>query len=169
MHKFAYAAAVGTIAAVTFASATAMAAERAPNNVGCGLGTMAWEGQSGQGAQILAGTTNATLGTQTFGITSGTSGCARGGKVYRPDQLAMFIGPNMDRLAQDMATGHGETLASVANVIGIEGGDQDAFFAATQRNFARIMPSDAVTAEDVANSLNAVLAEDPALKRYVLS
>lgn len=165
MHKFAYAAAVATI----FASATAMAAERAPNNVGCGLGALAWEGQSGQGAQILAATTNGTFGSQTFGISSGTSGCAKGGKVYRPDQLAMFIGPNMDRLAQDMAAGQGETLASVANLIGIQGADQSAFFAATQRNFARIMPTDAVTAEDVANSLNSVLAEDPALKRYVLS
>lgn len=165
MNKFAYAAAIATI----FASAATMAAERAPNNVGCGLGALAWEGQSGQGAQILAATTNGTFGSQTFGISSGTSGCAKGGKVYRPDQLAMFIGPNMDRLTQDMAAGQGETLASVAALIGIESADKDAFFAATQRNFTRIMPTDSVTAEDVANSLNAVLAEDPTLKRYVLS
>jgi hypothetical protein len=166
MHKLAYAAAVATI----FATATAAtAAEKDPNNVGCGVGTVAWEGQSGQGAQILAATTNSVTGTQTFGITSGTSGCARGGRVFRPDELAMFIGPNMDRLVQDMAVGQGETLASVADLLGIEDADQGAFFAAAQRNFTRIVPSDSVTAGDIAISLNAILAEDPALKRYALS
>lgn len=167
MHKLVYAAAVAAV--FTTAAATANAAERDPNNVGCGLGTIVWEGQSGQGGQILAATTNGTFGTQTFGITSGTSGCARGGRVYRPDELAQFIGPNMDRLVQDMSVGQGETLASVANLIGIEKGDQGAFFSATQRNFSRIVPSDSVTAADVAASLNAVLAEDPTLKRYTLS
>lgn len=165
MHKFAYAAAAIAI----FAASSASAQERDPNNVGCGLGTVVWEGQSGQGAQLLAATTNGTSGTQTFGITSGTSGCARGARVYRPDELAQFIGPNMDRLVQDMAVGHGEALASVADLIGIEEGDQNAFFSATQRNFTRIVPSDSVTAADVATSLNAVLAEDPALKQYTLS
>lgn len=165
MHKLAY-----TVAAVTlFATAAASAADRDPNNVGCGLGTVVWEGQSGQGAQLLAATTNGTFGTQTFGITSGTSGCARSGRVYRPDELAHFIGPNMDRLVQDMAVGHGEALASVADLLGIAKGDQDAFFTVTQRNFSRIVPSDSVTAADVATSLNAVLAEDPALKQYTLS
>ena len=75
----------------------------------------------------------------------------------------------MDRLVQDMAVGDGEALASVADLIGIEDGDQGAFFSATQRNFSRIVSSDTVTAADVATSLNAVIAEDPALKRYTLS
>jgi Protein of unknown function (DUF3015) len=165
MQKLVYAAAIAAI----FATGTATAAQKDPNNVGCGLGTIAWEGQSGQGPQILAATTNGTFGTQTFGITSVTSGCARGGRVYRPDELAAFIGPNMDKFVQEMAVGRGETLASAADLIGIEDADRDAFFAAAQRNFSRIVPSEMVTASDVAVSLNAVMAEDPTLKRYVLS
>lgn len=165
MQKLGYAVAV----AAALTAGTAVAAQKDPNNVGCGLGTIAWEGQSGQGPQILAATTNGTFGTQTFGITSGTSGCARGGRVYRPDELAAFIGPNVDRFVQDMAAGRGETLASAADLIGIEAADRDAFYAATQRNFSRIVPSEAVTAGDVASTLNEVLSEDPKLKRYVLS
>lgn len=165
MHKLGYAVAV----AAALAAGSASAAQKDPNNVGCGLGTIAWEGQSGQGPQILAATTNGTFGTQTFGITSGTSGCARGGRVYRPDELAAFIGPNMDRFVQEMAAGGGETLASAANLIGIEDADRDAFYAATQRNFSRIVPSETATAADVAVTLNEVMSEDPKLKRYVLS
>ena len=165
MQKLAYATAIAAV----LAAGSASAAQKDPNNVGCGLGTIAWEGQSGQGPQILAATTNGTFGTQTFGITSGTSGCARGGRVYRPDQLAAFIGPNMDKFVQEMAAGRGETLASAADLMGIEEGDRAAFYAATQRNFSRIVPSETVTASDVAVSLNAVISEDPQLKRYGLS
>lgn len=165
MQKLAYAAAVTAV----LAAGTATAAQKDPNNVGCGLGTIAWEGQSGQGPQILAATTNGTFGTQTFGITSATSGCARGGRIYRPDQLAAFIGPNMDKFVQEMAAGRGETLASAADLIGIDEADRDDFYAAAQRNFSRIVPSESATASDVAVSLNEVMSEDPALKRYVLS
>jgi hypothetical protein len=165
MQKLGYAIAVAAV----LTAGTAAAAQKDPNNVGCGLGTIAWEGQSGQGPQILAATTNGTFGTQTFGITSGTSGCARGGRVYRPDELAAFIGPNMDRFVQEMAAGRGETLASAADLIGIDDADRDAFYTAAQRNFGRIVPSETATAADVAVSLNAVMAEDPQLKRYVLS
>jgi hypothetical protein len=89
--------------------------------------------------------------------------------VYRPDELAAFIGPNMDRFVQEMAAGRGETLASAADLIGIDDADRDAFYTAAQRNFGRIVPSETATAADVAVSLNAVMAEDPQLKRYVLS
>jgi hypothetical protein len=37
------------------------------DSTGCGLGSMAWRGQSGIGPQVLAATTNGSFGTQTFG------------------------------------------------------------------------------------------------------
>jgi hypothetical protein len=147
-------------------STSAIAEEKAPNNVGCGLGAMAWEGETGVAPQVLAATTNGTSGSQTFGISSVTSGCASGGKVTRPDKVAMFIGPNINRLAQDMARGEGETLASLADVMGIDEGDRPLFYAATQRNFVRIMPVENVTTGEILASINAVMAEDPALRRY---
>ena len=48
---------------------------------GCGLGSMAWRGQSGIIPQILAITTNNSFGTNTFGVTFGTSGCDPNGRV----------------------------------------------------------------------------------------
>ena len=42
---------------------------------GCGLGATVFEGQSGLFPNVLAATTNGTFGNQTFGLTSGTSGC----------------------------------------------------------------------------------------------
>ena len=41
---------------------------------GCGLGSMIFGDQKGA-IQILAATTNSIFGTQTFGITTGTSNC----------------------------------------------------------------------------------------------
>ena len=51
---------------------------------GCGLGKLAWSDYSHQkniGPQVLMATTNGTFGSQTFGISSGTSGCTNDGKV----------------------------------------------------------------------------------------
>ncbi len=151
------------VAVVAMAAGNAMAA---PNNIGCGLGSTVWEGQTGLLPQVFGSTTNGTLGTQTFGISSVTSGCARNGKVQLPDKMAMFIGPNMNRLAQDMSRGDGETLAALADLIGIEDQDRAAFYSATQRNFDRIMRTETMTPPEVITSLNAVMAEDASLVRY---
>jgi len=56
----------------------------APNNVGCGVGSMVWDGQSGVAPQILAITTNGTMLNQMFGISSGTLGCSPDGVVSLP-------------------------------------------------------------------------------------
>ena len=64
-------------AVLTFVAADAQAID----STGCGLGSMAWRGVSGPEAQILAVTTNTSTGSQTFGITFGTSGCDPDGRV----------------------------------------------------------------------------------------
>ena len=47
---------------------------------GCGLGSMAWRGQSGIIPQVLAMTTNGIF-LNTIGVTLGTSGCDPNGRV----------------------------------------------------------------------------------------
>ena len=64
--------AFGAIAVALIFSSHANAQTRDPNNVGCGLGSMAFNKQPGI-YQIMAATTNSLTGTQTFGITTGTS------------------------------------------------------------------------------------------------
>ena len=138
----------------------------APNNVGCGVGTIIFEGQTGVAPQVLAVTTNGTFGNQTFGISSGTLGCAKDGVVANPVKVSMFIDTNLDKLARDMAVGQGETLESLASLIGVESADKAAFFAATKAHFAEIIPSEHAKTQDVIAALNRVLAQDGALAQY---
>ena len=156
------------IAAAAVAALTAGAAHAAnTNNVGCGLGTMVFEGQSGDAPQVLAATTNGTSGNQTFGITTGTLGCSKNGVVDPPVAATVYTASNIDNLARDAARGEGETLESLAEVIGIEEQDKAAFFAASKENFATIFANENTTAEDVLAAWYGVMAEDEALQRYV--
>lgn len=138
----------------------------APNNVGCGVGSIIFDGQSGVAPQVLAVTTNGTLGNQTFGISSGTLGCASDGVVTSSMKVSMFLDTNLDKLAHDMAAGHGETLESLASLIGVDSAHKAAFFEATQAHFAEIIPSEHADTQDVMAALNRVLSQDSALAQY---
>lgn len=151
--------------AVALAFAMSMGVAKA-DNTGCGLGTIAWEGQSGVVPQVLAVTTNGTFGNQTFGITTGTLGCKTDGVVSLP--IAMFAGSNMDRIARDMSTGEGEALETLAELIGIEAVHRDAFYRVTRENFSVIFHSSDITAEQMLDALHQVMLQDPELARYTI-
>ncbi len=141
----------------------AMAAD---NVGGCGVGSMIFKGQKGIAPQILAITTNGTLGNQTFGITSGTLGCTQDGMVTSNMKTALFIDSNKDQLARDMSVGSGETLASLSHLLGIEAKDQTAFNHLTKDNVARIFTNENVATDQVVASLREVLASDATLSHY---
>ena len=87
---------------------------------GCGLGKLAWgeyKGQKEIAPQVLQATTNGTFGSQTFGISFGTSGCTNDGKVMSEHKTTMFASLNFERSAE-MAQGRGEHLASLATLMG---------------------------------------------------
>ena len=160
--------------AVGFGLALAVAlalpgAARADNNIGCGLGTQLWEGKSDTFLQLLGATTNGSFGTQTFGISSNTLGCKSGQVIRVEHRVNMFAGSNIDRLARDMAVGDGESLATLAALMEIDANDRAAFYRLTQKEFARIFPSDEVTAGQMLANLDQVMAEDAKLARYVRS
>jgi hypothetical protein len=137
------------------------------NNIGnCGWGAKLFDGQRGIAPQVLAVTTNGTSGNQTFGITTGTSGCTQDGVVKSNWKTAMFIDGNKTTLARDMSTGSGESLESLAKLIGIQDQHKAAFFQVTKENFARIFASDNVTTDQVVASLKQVLASDSQLAQY---
>jgi len=81
---------------------------------GCGLGSMAFGNQKG-GIQILAATTNNIFGTQTFGITSGTSNC--GTSVFASG-TKNFVEANREALAKDISRGTGESIGALAVING---------------------------------------------------
>jgi Protein of unknown function (DUF3015) len=151
-------------AVVIMAFGTAQAENK--NNVGCGFGSEIFKGQSGTVQQSVAVTTNGTSSNQTFGITSGTSGCTSDGVVDPPQQAAAFTGANLDKLALDTARGEGESLKSLAELMGIEEQDQHVFFQTSQRNFSTIFASENTTADAVLVAWYRVMAADEVLHRY---
>jgi hypothetical protein len=139
------------------------------NNIGtCGWGAKLFDGQSGIAPQVLAVTTNGTSGNQTFAITTGTSGCTQDGVVKSTWKTAMFIDGNKDRLARDMSIGNGETLDSLAHLIGVSEGDRAAFSRAMQANVSVIFPSGSSTDDSVV-ALKQVLRSDRELSQYAAS
>jgi len=99
----------------------AMAAANPDTGPGCGLGKLAWGDYAHQkniAPQVLMATTNGTFGSQTFGISTGTSGCTNDGKVMSEHKTTMFAQLNFENLSQEMAQGQGEHLASLATLMG---------------------------------------------------
>lgn len=115
---------------------------------GCGLGSMAWRGQSGIIPQSLAITTNNTFANNTFGITSGTSGCDPNGRITGGTgrMVLAFLEDNMEQFAMDAASGNGETIETLAGIMNV---DSKTLGEEVQRNFAYIFPNDDVEALDV--------------------
>lgn len=135
-------------------------------NVGCGLGSMVFEGQSGVAPQVLAATTNGTSGNQTFGISSGTLGCTQDGVVRSTVTLSMYIGSQMDSIARDMSVGEGESLDVLAELMGIKSKDLGAFKVTLQRNYGSIFSTADVTAEELIANIDAALRQDADLSHY---
>jgi hypothetical protein len=152
-----------TLAIALLASPMAsMAAETGP---GCGWGSMLMDGESGVVSNVLAATTNGTFGNQTFGMTSGTAGCDASQTIHRA--AADFLDDNMEKVARDMSTGQGESLDTLANLMGIQEEDKTTFFTLTHDNFSTIFSSDSVSSVDVMASLQEVMRQDATLSRYV--
>ena len=118
------------------------------DSTGCGLGSMAWRGQSGIIPQVAAVTTNVIFGNQTFGITFGTSGCDPNGRVTGGTQkmILAFVENNMEQFALDAAAGHGETLSTLAGILNM---DEKIVEEKTYKNFAVLFPNDNVDAVEL--------------------
>ena len=154
------------------ALAVAMAlpgAARADENIGCGWGSMLWEGKSTLLYQVLGASTNGISGNNSFGISSNTNGCQRDQVIKVEHRLNMFAGANIDRLARDMAVGEGEALTTLADLMGIEEPDRASFYRLTQARFGKIFSSDDVTAGEMLANLDVAMAGDAKLARYAKS
>jgi hypothetical protein len=125
---------------------------------GCGLGSLIFEPNSGF-TQIFAATTNGTFGSQTFGISSGTSNCSdtSGGSA----SAKAFVETNRTALAKDVARGQGETIESLSRLGGC--GDARAVGASLQKNFDRVFPNATMSDSEVGTSVVDALRSDPAL------
>lgn len=115
------------------------------NNVGVGLGTIIFQGKKGKPIELLAATTNNSY-TNTFAITSGTSGYKEG-LVIGDKVIEAYVADNMDNLATDIAKGDGEYLEALANLMKVE--NKNAFKEKLQKNFNKIYNTKDVTSKEV--------------------
>ncbi|HLA61326.1 MAG TPA: DUF3015 domain-containing protein [Nitrospiraceae bacterium] len=169
MKKVIILGAVGVFLAVQ--GGFAMAAGNPDTGPGCGLGKLAWQNYPHQkliGIQTMEATTNGLMGNQTFGITSGTSGCTNDGKFWAEHKVNAFAALNFENLAQDMAQGHGEHIASLATLMGIPADQQPAFFAMTQEKYASLVTAGETSPIAMVKALNEAVATHPMLANVSL-
>lgn len=150
----------------TALSLTATQAFSGETGPGCGVGSMAWEGQSGLLANISAGTTNGTF-LNSFAISSGTTGCDASHQVQRSDDKEVFVASNMDSLSQDIAQGQGDHLSTLATIIGVEKEDQNTFAASMQNEFSTLFSSGSTSTTDVLAAIDDIMLKDVSLAKYV--
>jgi hypothetical protein len=135
---------------------------------GCGLGKLAWNDYKGQkeiAPQVLMATTNGTFGSQTFGISTGTSGCTNDGKIMADQKTTVFASLNFEALSAEMAQGQGEHLASLASLMGVPAENQPAFFAMTQERYTSLVKSGEASPVALVKALNDAIAGHPVLAR----
>ena len=125
--------------------ATSVWAAHPDTGPGCGLGKLIWSDAGNQKSiapQVLQSTTNGTFGSQTFGISTGTSGCTNDGTVMGEHKVNFFASVNYDNLAQEMAQGGGEHLSSLAELMGVPQEKMPEFFALAQSRYPTLAASD---------------------------
>nr|WP_244934876.1 DUF3015 domain-containing protein [Leptospira jelokensis] len=111
---------------------------------GCGLGSVIL-GAKDQ-SQIAVATTNGVYYNQSFGITSGTSNCTADGVVKQEKVQELFVTMNYDSLGQEMASGKGEKLESLGNLLGCSSDSLSRFGQVTKENYAKLITDDSTPA-----------------------
>lgn len=147
--------------AAAFALSAGAAEAAGHNDAGCGLGSMLFKEQKPV-HQILAATTNGTLGNQTFGITTGTLGCTSGGLLKTSKEREVFISANFRAIERDLAAGKGEYAASLAALSGCRKAEFSSF---AKAKYEKLFPSAATTPAELSRNLDAEIASDPAMAK----
>ena len=127
------------------------------NNAGCGVGSMAFGDKDGLLFELLATCTNGFLGNQTFGMTSGTLGCAPMKGIVSNEKINNYVADNMDNLATDIAKGQGEYLGTLAVLMDVPENDRAQLYTKLQSNFNNIYTSESVTSKEVVQNISKVV------------
>ncbi len=145
-----------------------MSAAKADNDVGCGVGTMIWEGNSGVGFKLMASFTN-SFAFQSISVTFGLLNCDGQGTVTANAGSRHFASTNLDRIARDSAVGGGESLDALAALYQVDAADRAIFAALAQDHFDELFSSDHVTSDEVIETLERLMRQDERLSIYARS
>lgn len=124
--------AIATVAGLALVS-TATISMADDQSDGCGVGWAITKKHS-LSATTTRGTTNSSL-PPTFGMTSGTSGCARHGLAKKDVEAYKFAIANFENLSIEMAQGQGEYLQAFARTLGCSDSATATFGTMSQKNY----------------------------------
>ncbi len=150
--------AAAVVVSVGLIAATVVPA-RAVHTSGCGLGSILIEKNHKVG-QVVSATLNGSFGTQTFGISTGTSNCTTDGTLMGAKEQQAFAEANLENLERDMAQGGGEYLAAFSNLLGCDESLTPAIGSFAQANYAKTFPTESTTASDAVSSFKVELASN---------
>ena len=125
---------------------------------GCGLGSMVIGSKPGM-EQVFAATTNGTSGSQTFGITSGTSNCGDHGLVNLSKEREVFAQENYTSLVKEMAQGKGESLSTLASLYQCPAATHGEFGTLVQEKFDYLVANDQTTSAELLSKLDGQLMQ----------
>jgi len=134
------------------------------NGPGCGLGKLAWadyKSPKNIAPQVMMATTNGTFGSQTFGISFGTSGCTNDGKVMAEHRTSLFVASAFDALSEDMARGGGEHLTALATLMAVPVEHHAAFFAMAQQHYVALVQAGEISSVAVVKALQDAMVGHP--------
>lgn len=131
---------------------------------GCGLGYLLVSNkENSKVMQVIGATTNGTFGSQTFGISSGTSGCTEDGAVKVARVTEVFAEVNLASLRSEMATGQGEYVNTFASLLGASESTRPELVRFMQSEYSTLFPTSETTAAEMLSSLSSKLASHPEL------
>lgn len=134
-----------------------------PDSDSCGLGWQITKKKSFL-ATTTRGTTNSFV-PPTFGMSTGTIGCAQHSIVKKEEPAFRFLLANHQALELEMAMGHGEALAAFASEWGCSPASIGRFSRATQERFDRIFDAPRSNGVEVFERIRSVIREDQALRQ----
>ena len=143
--------------AALVASVSLHAADDLRQNVGIGVGTMIFEGQSGLVSQVAASSTNYILWNQAFAISTGTLGARPFTGIVSNGEVQTFVRENMDQLAREMAAGQGESIDTLAELIAVPAAQRAEFAQKLQSQFGAIYASPTITSTEVVENIAKVV------------
>ena len=131
---------------------------------GCGLGYLLLSNKDNDKVtQVLGATTNGTFGTQTFGISSGTSGCTEDGAVKVARATEVFAEVNLASLRQDIAAGQGEYVNAFASLLGATDANRGQMVSFLKAEYQNLFPTSDTGSTEMLNTLAQKLASHPEL------
>jgi hypothetical protein len=143
--------------------AAAFAVGGAHPMAGCGLGYLLLSNSDPtKGTQILGATTNGT-GIQTFGITSGTSGCTEDGAVKLARAAEVFVEVNLVQLRRDIAVGHGEYVDTFASLVGAPDSRKGEMVQFLHTEYPSLFPTAETQSDEMLKTLAEKLSQHPEL------